>query len=77
MTVKQQIEQLEKHLDRELDKMKEYIDIKVAPLHDYMIGQKAVAGTRSPKDVSAKDVMAFVLKVLAFVAAMLGIKYLQ
>lgn len=47
MTIKEQITSLEKHFDRKFVEMKTYVDDKIAPLHDYFIGQDAINKNQS------------------------------
>lgn len=77
-----ELQEIRKHVDRGFKKMTEYVDTKIAPLHDYMIGQQAIdAKFRSPQQVNSKDLLAFILKVLTIfagiIAAVLGVNKLN
>lgn len=69
LTTKQQIVNLQKHVDKEFIKMKVYVDEKISPLHDYMIGQQG-ASTLS------KDLVKIILALIALATVLAGARSL-
>lgn len=74
------IQSLRKDTNKGFDKMRLYVDNKIAPLHDFMIGQQAIDGLKVPSNISTKDLTVFILKlmgiILAIVTAVAGINHI-
>lgn len=75
----QQIRQLEKRIGKQFEQMhddfvdfRNDVNMRLQPLHDFMVGQQAIADIKSPQSINSKDLMAFILKLLMGIAAILG-----